>query len=200
MVSKQIVRLPPDVIERCERHGQRIVENYRIGRNRGSLALSSHGAQNNPIVQAEGKMYECAFALWGGLHIEQDVNWSGYSDPGYDFEINGSRFDIKGTRETGKYLIWPVNKRRLLQNEPFHFLVLVRGRPPIFEICGFISKQGFLSCYCEATENSCLTPGTWFVHVDRLKPATRLLSELRNGPLQICRAIIKGEGYGHVRP
>lgn len=167
MDSSQIIRLPNDVIERCKAHGQQRVEGYAIGRNCGSRALSSHGAEANADLQAFSMMGECAFCLWADVSIE-NLNWTGHSDPGFDLEINGYRFDVKTTGAGCHYLIWPVNKRHIFEGEPFDYLVLVKGRPPIFQIAGVISKEAFGRQHKVADEAHKLDAGTWFMHESEL--------------------------------
>jgi hypothetical protein len=48
MDSKREVILSDELIERCREYGRRVVEGYAAGRNSGSRAVSSRGAEANP--------------------------------------------------------------------------------------------------------------------------------------------------------
>lgn len=171
MDSSQVIRLQPDLIARCERLGQLRVDRYAAGYNRGSRALSSHGAERDVDLQAKSMMAECAFCIWAGGDTEK-LNWSGYSDGGFDAKLLNRIVDVKYTRLACHYLIWPVNKRPIFEKEPFDTLVLVKESLPDFTIAGWMSKEEFWKEHQEegADRRHGLTPGTWFVHEKLMHP------------------------------
>jgi hypothetical protein len=99
----------------------------------------------------------CAF-------LSASLNWTGYSDCGFDVLWAGARIDVKWTGQRGRCLIWPINKKHIFDQEPFSVLVLVRGDCPRFTIAGFVSKTMFGRCKHEADGSNGLDRGTWFMH------------------------------------
>ena len=177
----RLVTLPPDLIARCQQYGVGVVESYAAGRNRGSRALSSHGAEGNAILQATGKMAECAFCRWAGLNPDEALNWSGHSDPGFDaLMAYGLRVDTKMTGWNGRCLIWPINKTFLLKDEPLDILVLVKAKPPLFQIAGWIGRDAFLIGHRVAGPNHKLDEGTWYMDQDDLWQPSELRRLLRS--------------------
>jgi hypothetical protein len=92
------------------------------GRANASLEVSSHGAQNNSILQAHAKGAECAFCLWAGIDPLTALNWAAKIDRGFDVFWSQRRIDIKHTAN-GRFLIWPINKREFLTEKPIDVLV-----------------------------------------------------------------------------
>lgn len=163
MVSKREVTLPDSFIALCEQHGQRIVDGYSAGRNLGSRAVSSRGAEANPQLQAVAKMGEVAFCLWAGLDPVTSLDWSDYSDSGFDVLFHGAKVDVKHIAANRHFLIWPVNKRHFFIDSRANIFVLVRGNAPNFCVYKWITKTGF---FCEkevASDQTMLDPGTWFM-------------------------------------
>lgn len=183
MGSRREVILPDDLVSLCEEHGRKIVEGYASGRNAASRAVSSHGAENDPILQAKGKMAEVAFCLWAGLDPIQNLNWSENVDKGFDVHFHNYKLDIKWIRSGYHFLIWPVNKRRFYLDTRFGALVLVRGDGPSFCIHKWITKAGF---FCEKQiapdpMQKGITPGTWFMEDKNLWDIGYLCELTRHG-------------------
>jgi hypothetical protein len=76
------VTLPSDVIERCRRHGVQMSKDLLHPQNRGnamSAAVSSHGAEKDPVLLGRSKMAECVFCGWAGIDIER-LHWGRMPD------------------------------------------------------------------------------------------------------------------------
>lgn len=168
MDSKRLIELPSDLMERCKHYGQRRVWLYRRGFNAASLAVSSHGAENNPELQAIALMSECAFALWASLDPIGAVNWSDRCDAGFDVKAWGARWDVKYTGRNGRYLIWPIRKRHILASKQFDDLVLIKAAPPRFLIVGWILKAIFVADHHTAPLGHALDEGTWYLDQSEL--------------------------------
>jgi hypothetical protein len=161
---KPIVQIPQSLIDKCIDHGKRIVATYRNGGNAASLAVSSHGAQHNPHLQATGKIAECAFFLWMGVDPLLFVNWTDHCDRGCDARFHGVRFDIKTTTMRGQYLIWPINKNGFYESKGFDALALIKLDLCTAELTGWVSKARFLAEHQVADEAHKLDCGTWYMH------------------------------------
>lgn len=163
MDSRHCIKLPSDLIARSDRYGIEVVNSYREGMHRASLAVSSHGAQFNTTLQGLARAAECAFCLWGGLDPNH-LNWDHLRcDPGFDVSLNGVRFDVKNTGFNSRYLIWPINKRHIFSTKRFDALVLVKQRSPEFFIAGWMDKESFERWHETAGEGHALNAGTWYV-------------------------------------
>jgi hypothetical protein len=59
-------RLPPDVVQRCHRFGERCARHYREGRKEASRFYATRDIENDPVRQAQAKMAEGQLrsALW----------------------------------------------------------------------------------------------------------------------------------------
>ena len=79
MATKRIrVQLPSDLLARCIKAGEIIVQdllNPTTLEDSMSAAISSHGAELDPILQANAKAAECAFCLWAGFDPLYSVRW-----------------------------------------------------------------------------------------------------------------------------
>ena len=178
MDSSHHVTLPRELIVRCEQHGAGIVHGYGIGLNANSRAVTTHGADRNPRLQATAKMAECAFCLWAGLDPIRSLHWGDDCDPGFDAMFGDLRVDVKETAITSAFLIWPVGKRALFAKKPFDVLVLVKSLIPHFVVRGWVTKQYFAEEHGVADDRHVLTPGTWHMHEKILWP----MYELELGP------------------
>lgn len=174
MASNLAISLPPDIVERCFDYGRRMVGEYERPRSIGnacSLALASHGAEKNALLQARSKMAECAFCLWFDLNPNDALRWDCFADQGWDIRLNNLLFDIKWSAPNARFLIWPINKRHLFQAKRFDRIVLVTGIEPEFSLRGWISKHLFEKSYQVAVAPNPLTAGTWFLPVEKLYAA-----------------------------
>jgi hypothetical protein len=168
MKQNHIIELTDAIMRRCYDHGGMMIAGYTSGRNPRSRSVSSHGAEDNPMLQAIAKMGECALALWLGLDLDA-LNWGEWSDSGWDVEYRGRlRLDAKTIEMERRYLIWPVNKRYFYDEIKAHVFVLVKHDLPLFQIYGWISKFDFKQIRKEAGHDHKLTEGTWYVDQDDL--------------------------------
>ena len=66
-MGSKLVKLPLELIERCERFARRSVAGYGNGEKGASLYYSTHGIEHDVPGQAVAKMAECAFCRWADL-------------------------------------------------------------------------------------------------------------------------------------
>jgi hypothetical protein len=177
------VLLPSDWIENCWKHARRMVADYQAGKHARSLAVSSHGAENDIRLQAWAKMAEVAFALWCGCDPGVVVGWSGEIDPGFDVFCK-IKFDVKHTAH-GRRLIWPINKNDFFDSKNFDALVLVCGEPPLFTIWKWMPKEEFRKRRLIAGEGHDLTPGTRYMEAKDCQDVASLRSFLEIRKLRI---------------
>jgi len=165
MGSSLSVRLPSNLIARCQTYGERVVTDYGVGLNSASRAVSTHGADIDSRVQVLGRVAECAICLWCGLDVEQ-LNWTRGCDAGFDVLIEGRyRADIKATTERGRLLIWPIGKRHIFQSKQFDMLILARSiGDDEFSIRGWCTKRRFEREHLIADGLRGISNGTWYVH------------------------------------
>jgi hypothetical protein len=156
------LKLPSEDIERSEAFGAERVRRYKAGLDPASLAVASHGAENNPKLQAFARMAECAFCRCYGLDPHVILPWAGGADGGFDVRL-GLRIDVKATSMSGGFLIWPVNKRHIFASKHFDVLVMVKGCVPWFLVWRWLTKAEFAARRQEAGPRHRLTEGTWFV-------------------------------------
>ena len=147
---------------RCRDLGERIVRGYENGRSERSRAVSTHGAQADPFLQAQARAAECIFALTFGLDPDSVFHDSHLA---YDFVIDSIRVDVKRTDTFGRYLIWPIGKNAIFDSKGFDALALVKNDGPTGWVQGFIGKADFARRKTIAVAGHKLDPGTW--HVDQ---------------------------------
>jgi hypothetical protein len=203
MVLKVLaVSLPNEVIERCKKHGQAIVDAYLRGDNPRSRSVSSHGADTDPHLQAEAKAAECAACLWAGLSIDQ-LNWSNHADAGFDIVLCKRKIDIKANGFNDHYLIWPVRKTELFEDKDFDAFLLVKSNLNAnrFHIHKWISKKAFRRDHQVAMGGG-LTPGTWCVHETNMHEIVELLDRLQFDlmppRLQAVKAILHRTQFEYI--
>jgi len=165
------IELPLEVQKRCRDYAGLIVRDYASGWNSRSRSVSSHDAESNIELQELARMAECAFCVWLGQSVE-GLNWSRHCDSGYDTATEMGRADVKHTKG-GRYLIWPIRKNHLFETKQFDVLVLVVGGPDVFEVAGWIPKEGFWQRHEIASEGHKLFPGTWFMDRKNLWPVLK---------------------------
>ncbi len=167
MATKRFhVQLPSDLLARCIKAGEIIVRdllNPATLEDAMSAALSSHGAELDPILQANGKAAECAFCLWAGFDPLYSVRWRRHADSGYDVVWFTVRIDVKQTCHRNGRLIWPIGKAALLEKKDFDLFVLACGSGDAFDLCGWVTKTNFLKSYHVSNGHDGLTAGTWFM-------------------------------------
>ena len=174
------VLLTTDLIEQCRDWGRRIVLNYENGVTPASRELSWGGIERDPVEQARGKMGEVIACLQlGAGDPKTALSWhakAGDAD-GADFVHNGISLDIKSTKPTGAYLIWPMGKRSKFWSlcAPYLALALVDVEHGRGEAVGFISRERFHREMIIAGPRHPLAEGTWHVHKSVLSPMSLLL-------------------------
>jgi hypothetical protein len=173
MAMKRIhVQLPSSLLARCIKAGEIIVRdllNPSSLEDAMSAAISSHGAELDPILQANAKAAECAFCLWAGFDPLYSIRWR-HADHGYDVVWFNVRIDVKQTCHRNGRLIWPINKTRLLKDQKnFDVFVLACGSCADFDLCGWITKTDFLNSYRISNGADGLTAGTWFLEQRELR-------------------------------
>ena len=117
MDTRPKIRLPPDLIERCRAHAERIVADYDAGLNVYSPTRRPDSRRSKTrLLQAQRKHGQRVYAFAGHWPVHRA--WTicigiigritGPDKSGY-FIL--SRIDIKATHANGRYLIWPIGKR-----------------------------------------------------------------------------------------
>jgi hypothetical protein len=167
-VTRPFVTLPDALRARSQRWAEQVVADYAAGRKARSRALSCCDADSNVRLQAEARMCECAFSLWAGLDPDAALDWGRQCDRGFDLAWRGRRWDVKATRMTGRFLLWPVSKNHLYAAKNFDALVLVKHAVPRFEIAGWVSKAHFAAHHRVAGAGHKLFVGTRYVPEDEL--------------------------------
>jgi len=179
MATRRIyVRLPADLATRCIDAGEKIVRIMANPQTRADAmcaALTTHGAERNPLVQADAKAAEVAMCLWAGFDPMYSVRWL-HADSGYDVAWFTVRIDVKQTRHYYGRLIWSIGRNDLLASgkKDFDVMVLACGTIPEFDLCGWITKHKFLANHRVADGSNGLTKGTWFMEQDELREMDEL--------------------------
>ena len=168
------VALPRDFIDKSMQWAQQVVDDYASGRNAKSRAVTCFDAHANVDLQAKARMAECAFALWCGCDPFYALRWERTCDDGSDLFWRGKRWDVKATKLSGRYLIWPIAKNHIYDSKRFDMLVLVKHQCPQFEIAGFVSKAEFRERKKVAPADHALFVGTWHLHESDLWPVELL--------------------------
>lgn len=176
MDSRPTVRLPPDLVELCDKYGADLVAHYARGGSPNSAAVSSRGAERNTQLQSMAKQAECVFCQEYGLG-PLDLRWDcTVPDKGWDVVYGRARVDVKYT-ERGRRLIWPANKASFIMSKNFDALVLVKmtGRGEGFTV-GWIGKTNFIAHCLTAVEGdeTRLDAGTLYVDQDALRQVPQL--------------------------
>lgn len=177
-IRSKIITLDADLVLRCKRYGPAINANLANPDSRFmgdvlSAALTSHGIENKPEMQADAKGAECAYAIFVDLNPITDLQWE-HADNGKDIIWKQIRVDVKHTPYANGRLVWPINKNRLLATKRFDVFVLVTGRLPTFEIRKWIRRDVFLESHSIEVAGGKLTPGTWYMTQDELWPIETL--------------------------
>lgn len=163
MATKHVT-LPRELYVRCMTAGATTVQDLQKPTTVGdalSAAISSHGAELDPVLQGEAKAAECAVCLWIGLDPDKAVHWR-HTDNGYDVYWV-LRYDVKHSKHDNARLIWPIKKRHLLAQKQFDAFILVTGGQGQYDLRSWITKVDFQHTHHIATESDGLTPGTWFL-------------------------------------
>ena len=171
------ITLLSDVIERCREHGHKMAkkldEKKDIGNVR-SAALSSHGAEKDPVLLGRSKMAECVFCQWRGIDINK-LNWTAIPDKGFDVVWRSIRVDVKhSSHDDPRYCIWPINKTSLFDSRQFDIIVHVFGIEPTLTLQGWITKPDFRRWRKIAKNTFGLADGTRYVDTERLEPIETL--------------------------
>lgn len=166
MAIKRIrVKLPSDLRTACLKAGEMIVQDLRSPlciEDALSAALSTHGAELDPFLQANAKAAECVFCLWAGFDPLRSLRWR-HADSGYDIVWYSVFIDVKHTAHRNGRLIWPIGKNDQFERKNFDVFVLVTGHDVDFELCGWTTKATFLKHHRIAERGDGLSVGTWFM-------------------------------------
>lgn len=179
------IHVPNRLLGQSRDYGEQVVRDYQAGNYSRSrdVGVPEYRIDGNVNAQTVGRICEVAGCL--ALGLDPDVlNWSRRPDRGYDFQYRGRFIDVKGTdHPKARRLIWPVSKRHLYADAPFHLLMLVKMLPfgdPFYGLAwaeGWITKNRFFDIKTEAIrEEHRMSDGTWFVDKSRLEDMTELIS------------------------
>ena len=178
--------VPNRLLDQSRDYGERVVADYRAGRNSRSrdVGVPEYRIDGDVEFQTMGRVCEVAGCLAVGLDPVEVLNWTRHPDPGFDFQYSGQFIDVKGTwHPKGRRLIWPVSKQHLYANAPFHILMLVKALPfgdPFFGLAwaeGWITKDAFFHAKIEARRDEHrMSNGTWFVDRNRLEGMADLVA------------------------
>jgi hypothetical protein len=176
---RPIVRVPPDLAERCQEWAHRSVAGYANGDKENSRQYARPGVDRDPDMQFRGKAGECAYALFFGLDPYSAIDWSPRLDHGWDIRHLGLLIDVKAS-DTPK-LMWPRTKRHFLGQTPADIFAFAHRieRSGTFELSGWISVRDFIARHHVAPPPEWLDPTTQFMNKDELRP----LSELIDWPI-----------------
>jgi hypothetical protein len=182
--GKPWMRLPQIYRARSIEYGAGMLDDFKHPDNVYTAALSSHNAENDPVLQANARMAECVAALYYDLDPFTVLNWSRKPDGGADFTYCGLRPDVKNTAMEKRACIWPLHKNHLLADKQFDILILVKHCEDrtTFEMTGWCTKREFIMKRLTAGPGHYLTTGTWFVHQNTLhdmEELPRLLKQLK---------------------
>jgi hypothetical protein len=164
VAAKPFVTLPDALFDKSRRWAQQVVDDYAAGRKARSRAMSCFDAESNVALQAAARMCECAFCVWAGLDPHQALDWGRHCDGGFDVSWRGRKWDVKATKMTGRFLIWPVAKNHIYEAKRFDALVLVKHDVPLFQIAGWVSKEHFRAHHSVAAAGHKLFAGTRHMH------------------------------------
>jgi hypothetical protein len=180
------VRLPPPWLTRCVDYGQAKKLHYASGGSPRSLAVSGdRGAQNNWLMQAQGKIGEVALAMYAGLDPEKAIDWAIHDgDRGGDILLPSGTmlFDVKTN----------FDQPSIYPSKDINHLIAQKN------FFGFVSvsiddKSDLAGCWIEGWTTKCeflirkkisagrldlgepKQPGTWFMWKAELRSIRRLL-------------------------
>jgi len=164
---------------RCWEFALAVVKSYKEDKKPRSKALAGSylghtRADLNPLVQYAGRLGECGICQHLGISVEV-LDWNTERcDSGKDLQHNGWRIDCKSSpNPRATSLVWPLDKRFLLEDAPIDLLVFIpidhrdpEDAQPDFR--GWISKQVFMDRHNVAGRFSKLHLGTWFMDQSEL--------------------------------
>jgi hypothetical protein len=179
--NREHVAVQPLLVDAGLKYGRDIVAHYANGGSPRSRSRSGdRGAESNPILQAQAKIGEAAFALLCGLDPRKAVKWTvDHADCGWDVVLDdGRRVDVK-TSIPRYNLIWNRDVNDLFYEKQFDVLVSVSIDPNDFSQCwieGWITKVEFYAKreIADGT-NSGLELDTWFMNKGDLWPIKDLI-------------------------
>ncbi len=167
-MNRHIVRVWAEVVEKGIRWGEDIVRHYADGGSPRSRAVSGdRGSENDPLLQARGKIGEAAVAIWLGRDPFGAVKWDMMNpDKGADMLVPcGHLIDIKTTFPRYK-LIWSRNVNDLYYSKQFTALLAVSIDPDDYSICwieGWVPKDEFFARKRIADGMKGLEKDTWWM-------------------------------------
>jgi hypothetical protein len=172
-----MVRLKEELVARCEDRGYRMVRYLKAGGSPRTTAMATHGAENDPDLQARSKMAECATCILLGGDVDRDIHWADWADPGFDCKRDGFRYDCKMIPWHYHYLCWAVAKNPWFERANFHRLVLVKEKTRgLYGVRGWVDKDVFAVKKHIAGPGHKLDLGTWHMDEQELEDALILIN------------------------
>lgn len=135
---------------------------------RATIRSGGRGTEKNPKRLAQGRVGECAAALYFSLDPDFALKWEMIADDGHDLQLpNGLLADVKTTFPHYN-LIWSNAVNDLYVQKNFHVLISVSIEENHFCNCfidGFIDKMAFyvMRRIADGIERPKLEPGTWWL-------------------------------------
>lgn len=178
--------------------GRAMADHYARGGSPRSRAVSGNrGTESNVRRLAQGKIGECALALYWNLDPMTAVKWTMGADDGFDIALPGGlRVDVKTTFPPYN-LIWSNTINGIWDDVRFDFLVSVSIAQSDFRQCwveGWVSKGAFAAkkrVADGAEVGGRLDRGTWFMPKSELIDIAKLmpLAERAAWVSQHCRYV-----------
>jgi hypothetical protein len=172
-------------VHRCLEYGRAKVQHYANRHSPRSLSVSGdRGAEKNPLMQAQGKLGEVAFAELCGLDPETAVDWElRDGDAGEDVRMpGGTLVDVKTNfDQPSMYPSKDIN--HLLPRKRIYAFVSVSidDRADLSQcwVEGWVAKEEFLARHKVSAGRLDLgeprQPGTWYMFKDELRPIRELI-------------------------
>jgi hypothetical protein len=165
-MDSNLIRLPRELCDRSYEFADRsMVAGYEQNEKPASHFYSSHGLDTDVRGQAIARMAECAFCEWAGFDANVALDWGNEPDRGFDVIYGGQRIDIKQTKMTSHFLLWPGNKPLKKEFDAFvllKFAVIDAAFP--FSIPRYISREDFIRKHRVATGQDPVSKGSLIVH------------------------------------
>lgn len=180
MDTRQWHKLPSELCSQCWEFGQAMVVHYAGGGSPRSRAVSSHGAESNPVLHAESKVAECVAAMHFELFPGVALKWvANNADRGWDLIVARTRVDVKQVSCGKRYLLWPIKKNEFFDDKEFDVLMLVETETSMIAgnpvgsargfVAGWISKRRFRREREVAGDGHALDPGTRYIEKSKLQ-------------------------------
>lgn len=175
--------VPVELVDLGMQFGRNMASHYAAGGSPRSRAVSGNrGTERNPERLAQGKIGECALALYWQMDPLLAVKWTvDHADAGYDLLLPGGlRVDVKTTYPPYN-VIWSNTINDIYEDVRFDYIVSVSIAKSDFSrtwIEGWISKGAFAAAKMVADGHGIggnLEPGTWFMPKEKLQNIEALM-------------------------